>query len=350
METFWFIAVVAMLTVYVVLDGFDFGTGIVYLWVARTDEERRTALRAIAPVWNGNEVWLLASGGLIFFAFPKAYAAGFSGFYLALMLVLWLLMFRGLALELRSHFAHPLWRTFWDAAFAGASLLLAIVFGAALGNLLRGVPLTQEGYFFTPFWTTFTTGPAPGILDWFTVLMGLTGAAVLTVHGADYLAMKIAGELAERANRVARMGSYAVVVLLLVVFAAMPFVQPALRHNYEVNPLGYVFPLVAFLSLASMMLLCRMRRDGAAFAASSLFIASLLGSAAWGLYPNLLLATSDPAYSLTIRNASAGSYGLQVGLVWFSLGLILVVAYTLYMYRSFRGTIETLSKEAEDHY
>jgi cytochrome d ubiquinol oxidase subunit II len=108
--------------------------------------------------------------------------------------------------------------------------------------------------------------------------------------------------------------------------------------------------LVAFLSLASMMLLCRMRRDGAALAASSLFIASLLGSAAWGLYPNLLLATSDPAYSLTIRNASAGSYGLQVGLLWFSLGLILVVAYTLYMYRSFRGTIETLSKEAEDHY
>jgi cytochrome d ubiquinol oxidase subunit II len=347
METFWFVAVAGMLTVYVVLDGFDFGTGIAYLWVARTDEERRMALRAIGPVWNGNEVWLLASGGMIFFAFPKAYAAGFSGFYLALMLVLWLLMFRGLALELRSHFLHPLWQPFWDAAFAVASLLLAVVFGAALGNLLRGVPLNQEGYFFTPLWTTFTPGLAPGILDWFTVLMGLTGAVILTVHGAEYLAMKTAGELARRASDLARMGSYAVVVLVLAAFAAIPFVQPGLRHNYEAYPLGYVFPSVAFLALPGMMWLQRSQRKGAAFAVSSLFIAALLGSAAWGLYPNLLLATSDPTYSLTIRNASAGPYGLQAGLVWFSVGLTLAVGYTLYMYRSFRGVIESAE---ESHY
>jgi cytochrome d ubiquinol oxidase subunit II len=350
METFWFAAVAGMLTVYVVLDGFDFGTGIAYLWVARTDEERQLALRAIGPVWNGNEVWLLASGGLIFLAFPKAYAAGFSGFYLALMLVLWLLMFRGLALELRSHFLHPLWRTFWDGAFAVASLLLAVVFGAALGNLLRGVPLNQDGYFFTPLWTTFTIGPAPGILDWFTVLMGLTGAAVLSVHGAQYLVMKTVGELARRASVVARVGSYAVVVLVLGVFAAIPFVQPALRQHYETSPVGYVFPFVAFLALAGMIFLQRVRRDGAAFASSSLFITSLLGSAAWGLYPNLLIASGDPAASLTIQNANAGQYGLKVGLVWFTVGLTLAVGYTLCMYRSFRGKVETLTKGAVDHY
>lgn len=350
METFWFAAVAGMLTVYVILDGFDFGTGMAYLWVARTDEERRTVLRAIGPVWNGNEVWLLASGGLIFFAFPKAYAAGFSGFYLALMLVLWLLMFRGLALELRSHFLHPLWRTFWDAAFAVASLLLAIVFGAALGNLLRGVPMNRDGYFFTPLWTTFTPGPAPGILDWFTVQMGLTGAVILTMHGAGYLAMKTGGALARRAGRLARAGSYAAAVLVLVAFTVIPIVQPGLRHTYDAYPLGYVFPSLAFLALPVLMFFQRSRREGAAFAASSLFIASLLGSAAWGLYPNLLLATSDPAYSLTISSASAGQYGLQVGLVWFSVGLSLVIGYMAYLYRSFRGRLETLPTEEESHY
>ncbi len=345
METFWFTAVACMLTVYVVLDGFDFGTGIVYLWVARTDEERRTALKAIGPVWNGNEVWLLASGGLIFFAFPKAYAAGFSGFYLALMLVLWLLMFRGLALELRSHFVDPLWRAFWDAAFSVASLLLAIVFGAALGNLLRGVPLNQEGYFFTPFWTTFTTGPTQGILDWFTVLMGLAVAVILAVHGAGYLAMKTVGKLAQRASDLSRAGSYAMVVLVLGTFAAILFVQPVLRDNYAVHPSGYVFPLVALLAMGSLILLRRLRRDGEAFAASSLLIAALLGSAAWGLYPNLLLATSDPAYSLTIQNAAASPYGLRVGLWWWSIGISLVLAYTVYVYRSFWGKVSMGSDE-----
>lgn len=347
METFWFIAVAGMLTVYVVLDGFDFGTGIVYLWVARTDAERRTALRAIGPVWNGNEVWLLATGGLIFFAFPKAYAAGFSGFYLALMLVLWLLMFRGLALELRSHFVHPLWRSFWDTSFAVASLILAVVFGAALGNLLRGVPLNRDGYFFTPLWTTFTPDVAPGILDWFTVLMGLTGAAILTVHGAHYLAMKTADQVAERAIRLARVGSYGVVVLALGSLVTIPFVQPALRHNYEAFPIGYVLPLLGLSALATMIAVQRMRRAGAAFAASSVLIATLLGSAAWGLYPNLLLATTEPTYSLTIQNAAAAPYGLRVGLWWWSIGMSLVLAYTFYVYMSFRGKVSIEREEGE---
>src|SRR5262245_47113909 len=211
METFWYCAVTLMLAVYAVLDGFDFGLGIVYPFVARTDEDRRTALASIGPVWNGNEVWLVAAGGLLFFAFPKAYAAGFSGFYLALIIVLWLLIFRGLGLELRSHLDHALWRQFWDLAFVVASLLLAVVFGAALGNLIRGVPLNADGYFFVALWTTFAPGPDPGILDWYTVLMGVTSAAILTLHGANYLAMKTEGELHERASCIARLSGFPVV-------------------------------------------------------------------------------------------------------------------------------------------
>src|SRR5690348_10117101 len=145
METLWFTLIAITLAVYVVLDGFDFGAGIAHLFVAKNDDERRTVLAAIGPVWDGNEVWLIASGGVIFFAFPRAYAAGFSGFYMPLMMVLWLLILRGLAIEFRSRDENPLWRSFWDGAFAFSSTLMAVVLGAALGNLIRGVPLTAEG-------------------------------------------------------------------------------------------------------------------------------------------------------------------------------------------------------------
>src|SRR5713101_7104639 len=135
METIWFTLVALMLTVYVVLDGFDFGAGILHLLVARTDEERRTVLGAIGPVWDGNEVWLVASGGVLVYAFPRAYSAGFSGFYLPLMIALWLLIMRGLAIEFRSRESNVLWRSFWDGAFALSSVLMAVVLGAALGNI-----------------------------------------------------------------------------------------------------------------------------------------------------------------------------------------------------------------------
>ncbi len=173
MEAVWFAIVSAMLAVYVVLDGFDFGVGIVHRLVARTDQERRTVLAAIGPVWDGNEVWLIAAGGVLFMAFPKVYATAFSGFYLALMIVLWLLILRGVAIEFRSHQDNPLWREFWDTVFSLASALLAVVFGTSLGNLVRGVPLGKEGLPGMPLFTNFLPGREPGILDWYTGLVGL---------------------------------------------------------------------------------------------------------------------------------------------------------------------------------
>lgn len=343
MEAFWFVVVTSMLAVYVMLDGFDFGTGIVYLIAAKTDAERRTALAAIGPVWNGNEVWLIAAGGMLFFAFPKAYAAGFSGFYLALMMVLWLLMFRGLSIELRSHLEHQLWRTFWDVSFALASLLLALVFGAALGNLIRGVPLNEDGYFFTALWTDFLPGPVPGILDWYTVLMALTSAAILTVHGANYLAMKTEGELSRRASYLAKQSGWVVLPLTLASMAAIPFVQPALRHNYDAHPIGYALPAVAAVSLAGTIFFRRFAHCATAFVSSCVLILGLLGSAAWGVFPNLLIATTDQAYSLTIYDAAASSYGLSVGLLWFIPAIGLVVAYTIYVHRLFWGKVKPQS-------
>src|SRR5690242_14706587 len=173
MQTVWFTLISVMLAVYVVLDGFDFGAGILHLAVARTDRERRTVLAAIGPVWDGNEVWLLASGGVLVFAFPRAYSAGFSGFYLPLMMALWLLILRGISIEFRSQQPNHLWRSFWDGVFWFSSTLMAIILGAALGCVIRGVPLGGSGFFSGPLFTNFRAGVQPGVLDWYTVLVGL---------------------------------------------------------------------------------------------------------------------------------------------------------------------------------
>ena len=200
MGTLWFWIVAVMLVAYVVLDGFDIGAGIVYLFVARSEEERQQAMRSIGPFWDGNEVWLLAAGGTLFFAFPLLYASAFSGFYLPLMIVLWLLILRAISVELRGHSGEPLWRAFFDALFTFSSSLLAIFYGAALANVIRGVPIGADNYFFLPLWTNWKPGPHPGILDWYTVTGGVLALVALAVHGALYLALKTEGELEQRAR------------------------------------------------------------------------------------------------------------------------------------------------------
>jgi cytochrome d ubiquinol oxidase subunit II len=339
METFWYSVLTFMLAMYVVLDGYDFGVGMLYPFVARSEEERRTVLASIGPVWTGNEVWLIGSGGVLFFAFPKAYAAGFSGFYLALIMVLWLLIFRGLALELRLHVDHTLWRQFWDVTFAAASFLLAVVFGVALGNLVRGVPLDSDGYFFVALWTDFLPGTEPGTLDWFTVLMGLASIAILAFHGARYLAMKTEGELRGRVSGYARAAAWVVLGLAGLAMLIIPFVQPLIPLNYQKHPQGYLFTIAGALALLAAIRLAGQQRDIGAFAASSLFILAMLGSVAWGCYPNILIATTDPSNSLTIFNATAGSYGLQVGVLWFAIAFVLVLAYQIYAHAAFWGKV-----------
>src|SRR5437016_12164782 len=183
MESLWFAIVAFMIAAYVVLDGFDLGAGVIYLTAARTPAERQAIMRAIGPVWDGNEVWLLAAGGTLYFAFPLLYASAFSGFYLPLMIVLWLLMLRGIGIELRSHVHDPLWWSAFDFLFSASSFLLAVFFGAAIGNVMRGVPLDRDGYFFEALWTDFRVGPQPGVLDWYTVMTGLLALTALTVHG-----------------------------------------------------------------------------------------------------------------------------------------------------------------------
>ncbi len=347
METFWFVILVFMLAMYVVLDGFDFGVGILYLLVAKTDVERRTALLTIGPIWNGNEVWLIASGGMLFFAFPRAYAAGFSGFYLALFMVLWLFMLRGLALELRMHFRHSLWTTLWDVGFAASSGMLALVFGAALGNLIRGVPLNAEGYFFTTLWTDFAPGPEPGILDWFTLLIAVTTVSLLALHGALYLVLKTSGEVARRAGKIAGVVRWLVAVFLLCSATAIGFVQPVITRSLLAHPLGWFFPVLALGGFGLSVIAARRGAEGAAFAGSSTMILGLLAAVAWGLFPNLLIASNDSVHSLTIHNAAASPQGLSIGLSWFSIGILLVATYSIVVHRFFWGKVHPPSAAGE---
>jgi len=338
METVWFCLVAFMIAMYVVLDGFDLGAGIVHLVVARTDTERRLVLRSIGPVWDGNEVWLLAAGGTLFFAFPVLFASGFSGFYLPLMIVLWLLILRGISIEFRSHVEAPVWMQFWDVVFSFSSLLLVVFYGAALGNVVRGVPLDENGYFFEPLWTHFGLGPDTGILDWYTILIGLAAFFALTQHGALWVAMKTEGPVNERSRYLAGTVWWFVAAFSAVITVVTFRIQPHIAGQFATHLWGYIFPA---LSVGGLIATWRFtgRDDVKAFLSSCVYLLGMLTSVVFGIYPYVLPASTNPAYSLTVFNAKAADYGLRIGLVWWTIGMILVTGYFVFTYRHFAGKV-----------
>jgi cytochrome d ubiquinol oxidase subunit II len=346
MPTVWFVLVAFMLVAYVVLDGFDLGAGAVHLFVGRTDDERRTVLRSIGPVWDGNEVWLVAAGGTLFFAFPALYASSFSGFYLPLNMVLWLLMLRAVGIEFRTHIQSPVWRGFFDGAFCLSSALLAIFLGAALGNVIRGVPLRPDGTFFEPLWTDFRVGTENGILDWYTVLCGVLALVALTVHGASWLIYKTHGTVQMRARKVASSLLLPLLLLAVAALVASLAVRPQLLDNYRRSWLGALIPAAVIASYAGLVWFSRRGRDGAAFLSSCAFLAAMLAGVAFALHPQVLPASTSDAYSLTIYNTAAGQYSLRYGVYWWSAGMLVAIAYFVLVYWMFRGKVRV---EADDH-
>ncbi|HUE52660.1 MAG TPA: cytochrome d ubiquinol oxidase subunit II [Terriglobales bacterium] len=349
MATLWFVIIAIMLTVYVALDGFDLGAGVIYLIVAKTRDERRMVLRSIGPVWDGNEVWLVAAAGTLYFAFPQLYASSFSGFYLPLMMVLWLLMLRAIGIEFRGHIDNLVWQNFFDVVFSVSSALLTIFFGAALGNVVRGVPLDHEGYFFEPLWTNFKLGPHPGILDWYTILIGVLALVTLTVHGALYVALKTENDLSRRARDIAVMLWPVQLLLTCLSLIGTYFVRPHVMRNYGVHPVGALVPIVVVGSLAVMAWANRKEqateqkqrdsKDKLAFLGSTLYITGMLVGVAFALYPLVLPSSTEPGYSLTINNSAAGHHGLVVGLIWWIVATVLALGYFLFVYRLFRGKV-----------
>jgi cytochrome bd ubiquinol oxidase subunit II len=336
----WFWLVAIMLVAYVVLDGFDLGVGVLHLVLTRNDKERQMTLRSIGPVWDGNEVWLLAGGGTLYFAFPLLYASAFSGFYLPLMIVLWLLILRGVSVELRSHSKMGVWRSFFDGVFCFSSALLIIFYGAALANVIRGVPLGTDSYFFLPLWTNWRVGPNPGILDWYTVIGGVVALVALTIHGALYLAVKTEGALQQRARTAVRVLWGGLVLLTVGSLFATIAVRPGSLHNYYAFPIAFAIPVLVATSLAGIFLFNRAGKDFAAFLCSAGYLAFMMVGAVSGLYPVVLPSASDSNLDITVAKALSGPHTLHVGLVWWGVGMLLAIGYFVFAYSMFRGKVD----------
>src|ERR1700691_5687379 len=339
METLWFCLVALMIAAYVLLDGFDLGAGAIHLLVAKTDRERRMVLSSIGPVWDGNEVWLIAAGGTLYFAFPALYASGFSGFYLPLIMVLWLLIVRGVSIEFRNHIRSAVWQPMWDFLFCASSVLLAVFYGAALGNVVRGVPLDASGYFFEPLWTNFKLGPRTGILDWYTILIGIMALVTLTAHGSYYVALKTDEDLGRRARGIALLCWPLQFFLTFSALVATYFIRPEIMANYGKHAVGLLVPVVVAASLGVMLWANPKGKEKLAFIASSLYITFLLVGAAFALYP-VVLPARDHQYDLTILNSAAAYHGLTVGLGWWTLSAVLAIGYFVFVYRMFRGKVQ----------
>jgi cytochrome d ubiquinol oxidase subunit II len=324
----WFLLFILIIAGYLILDGFDMGVGILLLPLARTDAERRTFLNSIGPVWDGNEVWLVLGGGVLFAVFPLAYASLFSGLYLAFTLVLLVIILRTVALEFRSKEPGRHWRSAWDTVFAVASAGLALLLGVAFGNIVAGLPVDADG--------NISTGLI-GLLTPFALLVGLATVAMFAMQGGIYLLIKTEGEVQARLRRAVPRVMIAFFVLNTLVVIAMVLFEQDITRRYLDDIWPVIFPAGALVALGTAWVFVRRDDPFHAFLASSAMIGLLLISGGVGLYPNLILSTTDPANSLTIFNAASADNTLVVTLIVALIGMPFVLLYTLGVYYIFRG-------------
>jgi cytochrome d ubiquinol oxidase subunit II len=338
LQVIWFFLVGVLFIGYAILDGFDLGVGFWHLR-AKGDDERREMLNAVGPVWDGNEVWLLTAGGALFGAFPAVYATVFSGFYLALMLVLLVLMARAISFEFRSQVASPGWRKAWDVVFSISSTVAIVLFGVALGNILRGIPLDAGGNY---------TGTFFGLLNPFALMTGVLSLAMLAFHGALYMVMKGSGDLEERARGWAGPAGIAYLVLFLIAGVVTAATQGHLLDNYRAYPLLWTIPVAVLSLIAGALFLHRNGESGRAFLCSSLSIAAIWAQVGAGLFPKMVPALNNPELSLTLSNAASGALTLKAMLIIALLGMPVVLGYTIWVYWAFKGKVD-LSQEGA-HY
>jgi cytochrome d ubiquinol oxidase subunit II len=341
MQTLWFWLVSIMIAVYATLDGFDFGAGMLHPFVAKTDEERRDVFGAIGPYWDANEVWLIAGGGSLYVAFPRVLSAGFSGLYLAMFLVLWTLILRGISIEFRSHVGMSLWRSFWDGVFVLSSSLMPVFLGAALGNIVRGVPLDRNGHYNLPLFTSFGTSNPVGILDWYTVLVGAFVSVTLAGHGALFLAWKTDGGVFERCRRLVVPLWCSAAILGVVTTAATAHVNPSIYANLTHAPVAWL-GLVLFIGGMVVILVGHLKSQyRIAFFGSSAFILGILVATAATVFPVMLRSTLNPEWHLTAFNASSSAGALSAGVKWWFAGIPLVILYFAVIFQLHRGKVRT---------
>ncbi len=346
METVWYILLVLMISTYFVLDGFDLGIGVLHLVLAKNRQEQKQIIQSIAPVWDGNEVWLIAAGGTMMLAFPVFLSAMFSGFYLPLTIFVWLLIFRAISIELPHYLSDSLWVHFWNIMLFISSGLLMVIPGIALANLFRGVPLNSEGTFFEPLWTDFQTSQQTGILDWYTILGGITFLSILMHHGALWLAAKTDGSVQQRAHKMASRFWITSTGLIFLILIASYYVQPHTKESFSTHPWIMILPVGALFSLVGALLFRIKKWNMSAFLCSALFIYQFILTGAAALFPKILPAL-DPELSLTIYNTSPPPEELITTLYWWVPGIILVSVYFTIMFRSLPKSISAESQK--DH-
>jgi len=323
----WYGLVGILLIGYAFLDGFDLGVGALHLFT-RKDEHRRLMLNSIGPVWDGNEVWLVTGGGALFAAFPEVYATVFSGFYLAMILLLFALIFRAVAIEFRSKQSMAWWRQMWDVSFGVASVLGSLLLGVAFGNIVWGIPLDAQREFIGTFWS---------LLNPFALGVGVTTVALFMMHGAIYTVLKNEGEL----QTVARGWVNNTIIFFVICYgittmATLVYVPHMVRH-IRAHPVLFVLPLLTMLAIANIPREIHHGRDFAAFLSSGAAIAGLMSLVGIGMFPYLVLARPDPSLSLTVYNAASSPKTLTIMLIIAAIGVPLVLAYTSSIYYIFRG-------------
>ncbi len=353
MEIFWYSAISVVLAMFFILDGYDFGAGIIHLFFAKSEEDKVVIAKSAGLFWDSNEVWLVAGGGLLFMAFPTFYASVFSGFYLPLILVLWLIIFRAIGLEFRGHFNYQMWKDIWDTAFGVSSLLLALFFGMALGNVIRGVNLggvkdgvsLYEGhYFFLPLWdSSFSPlSDTPGIIDWFTLIIGVIAVIVLAIHGANWVILKTNSSINHRLKSIIFNLNIALSVLTIFSLAVWQYINPAALDNFKDLPYLAIFPLLYFGGIIGLFFIKKIKKDIHAFYLSTLLILGGITSSLASLFPVILPSTNSVNESLTIYNTAASEYGLSVAFNWGIVGLILLVIYFIVQKRLMAGKIDDM--------
>lgn len=351
METFWFVILIGTIIIYAILDGYDFGAGIIHLFLAKKEDDKVLIHKAIGPFWDANEVWLIAFGGLMFFAFPVLYASIFSGFYLPLMIILWLLIFRALGLEFRGVVNNHLWHLVWDKAFGIASLLLALFFGAALGNVVRGANLGgvevafskyEPHYFFTPLWNENFSPLAvhEGILDWFTSLIGILAVVTLTIHGANWIIFKTNSTLNNQLkNLVPKLTVVMGLLTVITIYLWMSYLDGSFA-NLTDKPLLFIFPLLSVFGFIGLLFLNKVSKDWFGFLASSLYIFGGLGTTAAAMFPVFLPSTNSINPDLTIYNTGINEYGYAIGIKWWIIAILLVSVYFVFQHKVFKGKLD----------
>jgi cytochrome d ubiquinol oxidase subunit II len=335
----WFGILSFMLILFAVLEGWDFGAGALHLMVAKTGAERREVVAAIGPLWSWHEVWLVGAGGTFMVAFPKGMATAFSGYYLALWLALWAFMLRGISIEVGGHLKDPMWQSFWDFLFAVANVLLAVLFGAALGNEIRGVPLDESGRFSLALFTDFGVRGYVGILDWYTISVAVMTLLFVCAHGATYLALKTQGTVHQRSELWATRAWRAVAVAFPIVTAETFYVRPELFHAAARRPLAWLGLLVVLGATAALVVGRRQKREPLAFAGSCALIGGVLAVLAVSLFPVLLRSTISPEFSMTAAQAASSERGLELALLWWPVALVFAFVYLTFIARQFRGKV-----------